>query len=81
MVRDIGSRKCSFKISFPPPVRASPLLLVLHARPNQGFTVSDKLEAAPGEVVSETEHASTYRGATAISFEGINRLWGHHVNQ
>lgn len=35
--------------------------------------MSESLEDAPGEVFSETEHATTYNGATAISFEGENR--------
>jgi len=32
--------------------------------------MSDILEAAPGDVVSETPHATTYAGATAVTFEG-----------
>lgn len=35
--------------------------------------MSESLDDAPGEVFSETEHATTYTGATAISFEGKNR--------
>lgn len=35
--------------------------------------MSESLDDAPGEVFSETEHATTYKGATAISFEGKNR--------
>lgn len=34
--------------------------------------MSESLEAAPGDVVSETEHATTYQGATATTFEGEN---------
>lgn len=33
--------------------------------------MSDSVAAAPGAVVSETEHATTYEGATAASFEGM----------
>ena len=36
----------------------------------QGYTVSETLEAAPGEVISETSHATTYKGATAATLEG-----------
>ena len=32
--------------------------------------MSARLEAAPGDVVSETTHATTYKGATAATFEG-----------
>lgn len=39
-------------------------------RLRQGYTVSEALDAAPGEVVSETTHATTYMGATAETFEG-----------
>ncbi len=34
--------------------------------------MSASVEAAPGDVVSETEHATTYEGATAATFEGEN---------
>lgn len=37
--------------------------------------MSESLDDAPGEVFSETEHATTYKGATAISFEGKNRYF------
>lgn len=33
--------------------------------------MSEGVEAAPGDIVSETKHASTYRGATASTFEGL----------
>lgn len=33
--------------------------------------MSDNLKAAPGDVVGETEHSTTYIGATAATFEGI----------
>lgn len=49
-------------------VLAPPLLLVDFE--TQGYTVSESIEAAPGNVVSETEHATTYQGATAATFEG-----------
>jgi len=45
-------------------------------RPLQGYTMSASLEAAPGDVVSETENATTYIGATAATFEGENTLEG-----
>ena len=32
--------------------------------------MSTRLAAAPGHVVSETAHATTYRGANAVTFEG-----------
>ena len=32
--------------------------------------MSETLEAAPGEVISETSHATTYKGATAATLEG-----------
>lgn len=38
--------------------------------PLQGYTMSETLEAAPGDIVSETAHATTYAGATAATFEG-----------
>ena len=38
--------------------------------PSQGYTMSASLEAAPGDVVSETKHTTTYKGATASTFEG-----------
>ena len=32
--------------------------------------MSETLEAAPGHVSSETPHATTYAGATAVTLEG-----------
>jgi len=32
--------------------------------------MSEGVKAAPGDVVSETKHATSYRGATAATFEG-----------
>ena len=32
--------------------------------------MSEVVAAAPGRVISDTEHASTYEGATATTFEG-----------
>ncbi|CAN0306148.1 unnamed protein product [Scytosiphon promiscuus] len=37
----------------------------------EGYTMSEGVEAAPGHVVSETKHASTYAGATAVTFEAF----------
>ncbi|CAN0287420.1 unnamed protein product, partial [Ectocarpus fasciculatus] len=37
----------------------------------KGYTMSDSVSAAPGSVVSETDHASSYQGATAITFEAF----------
>jgi len=42
----------------------------LPALPIQNYITSAGVEAAPGHIVSETEHASTYEGATATTFEG-----------
>jgi len=38
--------------------------------PAQNYIASAVVEAAPGHIISETEHASTYEGATATTFEG-----------
>eukprot|EP00752_Nemacystus_decipiens_P009695 g8659.t1 len=37
----------------------------------EGYTVSESVDDAPGNVVSETEHATTYQGATAVTFEAF----------
>lgn len=42
--------------------------------------MSESVTAAPGSVVSETEHATTYEGATAASFEGIAAVSSHIVS-
>lgn len=52
---------------FHPP---DPALFSIHL--TQGYAMSASVEAAPGDVVSETEHATTYQGATAATFEGEN---------
>ncbi|CAN0263570.1 unnamed protein product [Scytosiphon promiscuus] len=37
----------------------------------EGYAMSEGVTAAPGDVVSETKHASTYTGATAATFEAF----------
>ncbi|CAN0417481.1 unnamed protein product [Pylaiella littoralis] len=37
----------------------------------KGYVISDGVAAAPGDVVGETEHAITYEGATAATFEAF----------
>ncbi|CAN0154147.1 unnamed protein product, partial [Ectocarpus sp. 6 AP-2014] len=37
----------------------------------KGYTMSDSVSAAPGSVVSETDNASSYQGATATTFEAF----------
>lgn len=39
--------------------------------------MSESLEAAPGDVISETEHATTYQGATAATFEGTASVYSY----
>ncbi|CAM9640288.1 unnamed protein product [Scytosiphon promiscuus] len=51
-------------------IQTEPLGLVELTTP-EGYIMSEGVEAAPGDIVSETKHASTYAGATAATFEAF----------